>query len=154
MTDHIKNKIFDAKTKIQTFQELTTYELYNVLKARAAVFVVEQKCQYQDMDDIDLRATHVTLTMDNEIVAYARVFRDGQSDTWHIGRVLTILRGQGYGIPLMREAIRVAKEAGAKAVEIDAQSYAIGFYEKVGFQVCSDEYLIDDILHKRMKLLV
>lgn len=148
------NKYPYINLKVQTFDELTTKELYAILKARAAVFIVEQNCQYQDMDDIDFAATHVTLLKDDEIVAYARVFCDGHADTWHIGRVLTVWRGMGYGIPLMNEAIKVAKEAGAKSVEIDAQSYAIGFYEKVGFQVCSDEYLIDGILHKRMKLLV
>lgn len=140
------------EVKIQTFQELTTHELYAILKARAAVFVVEQNCQYQDMDGTDFEATHVTLWNGNEIVAYARVFVEGTSGKWHIGRVLTIRRGMGYGIPLMNEAINVAKEAGAKVVEIDAQSYAIGFYEKVGFCVCSEEYLIDNILHKRMRL--
>lgn len=138
--------------KVQSFHDLTTKELYVILKVRAAVFVVEQKCLYQDMDDIDFTATHVTLLKDDEIAAYARVFCDKHSGTWHIGRVLTVLRGMGYGVPLMNEAINVARRAGAEAVEIDAQSYAIGFYEKVGFQVCSDEYLIDGILHKRMEL--
>lgn len=156
MTTHtIDHKDCSCVTvNVQTFHELTTHELYAILRARAAVFVVEQNCQYQDMDGIDFEATHVTLLDGNEIVAYARVFVEASSGKWHIGRVLTIRRGMGYGIPLMYEAIRVAKEAGAKVVEIDAQSYAIGFYEKVGFRVCSEEYLIDDILHKRMRLLM
>lgn len=149
MTDHSFNNL---KVKVQTFQELTTYELYDILKVRATVFVVEQECQYLDLDGIDFRAIHVTLMVGNEIAAYARVYRDGLSNTWHIGRVLTIRRGQGYGIPLMKEAIKVAKEAGAQIVEIEAQSYAIGFYEKVGFIVCSEEFLLDGILHKRMRL--
>lgn len=60
----------------------------------------------------------------------------------------------GYGIYVMKEAITVAKEHGAKLIEIEAQSYAIGFYEKVGFRVCSDEFLLDGILHKRMRLQI
>lgn len=115
---------------------------------------MEQECPYQDLDDIDFKATHITLLTDNEIVAYSRVFKDTRSDTWHIGRVLITKRNMGYGIYVMKEAITVAKEHGAKLIEIEAQSYAIGFYEKVGFRVCSDEFLLDGILHKRMRLQV
>ena len=144
----------DIQIKVQTFEELTIFELYEILKVRAKVFIMEQECPYQDLDDIDFKATHITLLTDNEIVAYSRVFKDTRSDVWHIGRVLTTKRNMGYGIYVMKEAITVAKEHGAKLIEIEAQSYAIGFYEKVGFRVCSDEFLLDGILHKRMRLQI
>lgn len=144
----------ETKTIVQTFDELTTRDLYEILKVRAAVFVVEQKCSYLDMDDIDFRSTHVTLWRDDKIVAYCRVFKDEEPGAWHIGRVLTTRRKKNHGLQVMQAAIKVAAELGATQVKIEAQSYAIGFYEKLGFQVCSDEFLIDDILHKRMRLQV
>ena len=141
-----------TKTVIQTFDALTTRELYEILKVRSAVFVVEQNCPYQDLDDIDFKATHITLFCDNEIVAYSRVFKSDDSELWHIGRVLTTQRNNHYGLQIMKEAIKVADRLGAKDIEIEAQCYAIPFYEKVGFQVSSDEFMLDGIPHKRMRL--
>lgn len=151
MTQNNRN---ETRTIVQTFDELTTRDLYEILKVRAAVFVVEQRCSYLDMDGIDFRSNHVIIWHDNQIVAYCRVFKDEEPGAWHVGRVLTTQRKKNYGLQVMREAIKVAESLGARTVKIEAQSYAIGFYEKVGFQVCSDEFLIDDILHKRMRLQV
>lgn len=148
MTQDTNNEI---KAIVKTFDELSTRELYEILKVRAAVFVVEQEICYQDMDDIDFRATHVALWAGGQIMAYSRVFKDEEPDAWHIGRVLSTQRNKNYGLRVMQEAIKVAGALGARQIKIEAQSYAIGFYEKVGFEVCSDEFLIDGILHKRMK---
>lgn len=148
-TTNMTNQIF---TYNKTFDELTTHELYEILKARSAVFVMEQNCHYLDMDDVDFDATHVVVMDGNTIVAYSRVYKGDHADAWHIGRVLSTQRNKHYGMKVMQEAIKVAGTLGAKLIEIDAQCYAIGFYEKLGFEVCSDEYLIDGILHKRMQL--
>lgn len=141
------------RTDIKTFKELTTHELYEILKVRAAVFVVEQNCPYQDLDDIDFTSSHVIIRCDDEIVAYSRVFKDDGAGLWHIGRVLTTQRNKHYGILVMRQAIETAQRLGAKTIEIEAQCYAIPFYEQVGFHVSSDEFMLDGIPHKRMKLL-
>ena len=138
--------------EVKTFDQLTTRELYEILKTRAAVFIVEQNCAYQDLDDIDFKSTHIMLYSDGELVAYSRVFKDDESDLWHIGRVLTTQRNKHFGLRIMEEAIRVAKEMDAQLIEIEAQSYAIGFYEQLGFEVSSDEFLLDGILHRRMLL--
>ena len=153
MTQHT-NTVSETKTVVKPFEELTTRELYEILKVRAAVFVVEQEICYQDMDDIDFSATHVALWCDNQIVAYSRVFKDETPGAWHIGRVLTTQRNKNYGLQVMKEAIKVAKILGAEQVKIEAQSYATGFYEKLGFCICSDEFLIDGIWHKRMQLSI
>lgn len=147
---HSKNQA--TKTVIQTFKELTTHELYEILKVRAAVFVVEQNCPYQDLDDIDFKSTHIKIFFGNEMVAYSRVFKSEDSDLWHIGRVLTTQRNKHYGLQVMKESIEVAERLGAKTIEIEAQCYAIPFYEKVGFHVSSNEFMLDDIPHKRMRL--
>lgn len=140
--------------EVRTFDQLTTRELYEILKARAAVFVVEQNCVYQDLDDIDFKSTNIMHYSDGELVAYSRVFKDDESDLWHIGRVLTTQRQKHLGLRIMEEAIRVAKEKGAQEIEIEAQSYALGFYEKLGFEVSSDEFMLDGIPHRRMLLHV
>ncbi len=147
MTADVDNKL---KLTIQSFEELSTSQLYEVLKVRAAVFVVEQECAYQDLDGIDFHSTHVTLWRNHEIIAYARVFKD-DDDLWHIGRVLTTERNHHYGLEVMREAIRVAEENDAKCIEIEAQCYSLGFYEKLGFWVSSDEFMLDGIPHRRMR---
>ena len=137
---------------IKTFDELTTSELYEILKARTAVFVVEQTCPYQDIDGLDPLATHVWLQEDGQLKAYLRVLPK-DADTAHIGRVLTVERGRGYGAQVLKAGIAVARERLKKsAVYIEAQSYATGFYAREGFQIISDEFLEDGIPHVRMLL--
>ena len=142
------------KVVILTFDELTTHELYEILKVRSAVFVVEQNCPYQDLDDIDFYASHITLWFKGAIVAYSRVFKDPDTDTWHIGRVLSTQRNKNYGLQVMKESIKWAETLGAQCIEIEAQCYAIGFYEKVGFHACSEPFLLDGIPHQRMRLQI
>lgn len=137
---------------IKTFDELNTHELYEILKVRSAVFVVEQNCPYQDLDGIDHYACHITLWCEGAIVAYSRVFRDPDTELWHIGRVLSTHRNKNYGLQVMKESIKLAESLGARCIEIEAQCYALGFYEKVGFQVCSEPFLLDGIPHQRMRL--
>lgn len=134
--------------------DLTLDELYALLRLRAEVFVVEQNCPYQDLDGNDQKAVHVYALQDSEVVACLRVFlkKDGNAT---IGRVVTSkkVRGAGLGKALMFEGIRCARKMypGHKCV-IHAQCYAIGFYEKCGFTVCSEEFPEDGIPHKEMMM--
>ena len=134
---------------IKHYNELTADELYDILAARAEVFVVEQNCAYQDLDGIDKNAYHVYYKEDGKIVAYLRVIDKGERlDEVSIGRVISLKRRCGLGSALMREGLRVAKEKfGATKVKIGAQLYAKPFYESVGFQQISGEYLEDGIPH-------
>ena len=134
------------------FDELTTGELYDILRARAAVFVVEQGCVYQDIDGLDRRALHVFLEDGGNIAAYLRAFvcDDG---TVKIGRVLTLERGKGLGDRLIGDAVaEIAKEFSPESIIVDAQCRAAGFYAKQGFEVCSGEFDEDGIPRVRMKL--
>ena len=149
-----KNDHEGIKVVILTFDELTTHELYEILKVRSAVFVVEQNCPYQDLDGIDFYASHITLWREGAIVAYSRVFKESDTGMWHIGRVLSTQRNKNYGLRVMKESIKCVETFGAQCIEIEAQCYAIGFYEKVGFQVCSDPFLLDGIPHQRMRLQI
>ena len=121
----------------KTFHELTIDELYELLRVRSEVFVVEQNCVYQDLDGDDQQSivcpagTHMT-----EI---------------SIGRVITTERGKGYGKQIMLHAIDAAVERfGATLIDIEAQEYAKGFYESVGFKQSSDTFMLDGIPHIRM----
>lgn len=142
------------KITVKRFEELTTEELYEILRIRSEVFVVEQTCIYQDMDGKDKNAWHVYLTDEGEIKAYLRVLDRGVSfDEAAIGRVLTTERGKGYGNHILQAGIDTAREKlGADEIKIEAQVYARGYYEKFGFQKISEEFLEDGIPHIQMLL--
>ena len=89
---------------VKSFDELTTVELYEILKARAAIFVVEQNCVYQDLDDVDYQSLHVFYQEDNRVLAYLRAFYK-EKGVVQIGRVLTMQRGNGWGGKLLHEGL-------------------------------------------------
>lgn len=139
---------------IKRFEELSSEELYEIIKIRVAIFCLEQNCLYQDLDDKDKKAYHVYIKENDKIKAYLRVLDKGISfDEISIGRVLTTERGVGFGNIILKEGIRVAKEKiNADKIKIEAQSYAKGYYEKFGFKQISDEFLEDGIPHIKMIL--
>ena len=134
------------------FRELTVDELYELLRVRAEVFVVEQDCVYQDLDGDDQVSVHLWLTDGGKVVALCRVCPAGtHMEEVSIGRVITTERGKGYGKRIMLEGIKVAQEHfNAKRIEIEAQEYARGFYEQVGFRQSSEPFMLDGIPHIRM----
>ena len=140
--------------KIKHFNELTVEELYQILRLRVSVFVVEQQCAYPEIDDLDQDAIHVWFEDEDGIEAYLRVLDKGvESEHCAIGRVIAVKRRCGLGSRIMREGIRAAKEQfGADAVYLEAQTYARGFYERQGFRQISDEFMLDGIPHVKMLL--
>lgn len=93
------------------FDELTTKELYEILRVRSAVFVVEQTCIYEDIDGLDYESLHVFAEEDGRIFAYLRAFRKpGEENTVQIGRVLTVARGEGLGRKILHEGIGIIRE--------------------------------------------
>ena len=134
------------------FKELTTNELYELLRVRSEVFVVEQNCAYQDLDGDDQKSIHLWLTVEDKVVALARVCPAGTHlKEISIGRVITTERGKGYGKQIMLHAIDAAVEHfGATIIDIEAQEYAKGFYERVGFRQSSDTFILDGIPHIKM----
>ncbi|MBR1575646.1 MAG: GNAT family N-acetyltransferase [Bacteroidales bacterium] len=137
------------------FSELTTQELYEFLRIRNDVFVVEQDCVYQDLDYDDQPAIHLWLTEDDRIVALCRVCPAGTHlEEVSIGRVITTVRGKGYGKQIMLAGIDAAKEHfGAKRIDLEAQEYARGFYQQVGFRQSSEPFMLDGIPHIKMSLV-
>ncbi len=140
--------------RVKRFHELTVNELYDILRLRVSVFVVEQQCAYMETDDLDQAAVHVWLEDENGIEAYLRILEKGvESEHCAIGRVIAAKRRCGYGSRILKEGIRLARELfGETAVYLEAQSYARGFYERQGFRQISGEFLSDGIPHVKMLL--
>ena len=136
------------------FTDLTTRELYEILKARSAVFVVEQNCVYQDIDGMDPESLHVFFEDDGRIAAYLRAFVK-EPGVVQMGRVLTVDRRVGLGGKLLKAGIEEIRERfHPQKIYIEAQSYAIGFYAREGFRVTSEEFLEDGIPHVKMELVL
>lgn len=141
--------------KIKPFEALTVDELYDLLKLRSEIFVVEQNCVYLDLDGKDKIALHLYGEFEGKIVAHARIFKAGISfDNASIGRVVVDAnyRDRKWGHDLMREAITgVLFHFGESKITIGAQLYLKKFYESHGFVQTSEMYLEDDIPHIEMK---
>lgn len=134
----------------KTFDELSKEELFAILRARQDVFVVEQECAYHDIDDIDLSCVHVFAMEGEKLVACLRYFpMEEDPEVIRIGRVLTTVRHRGYGEEIMKYALKTIPE---KRLYLEAQVYAIGFYEEFGFRVDSEPFDEDGIPHVKMRL--
>ena len=142
------------KTTIKKFEALTANELYTILRLRSEVFVVEQDCVYQDLDDKDKKALHVIGWYGNTIVAYTRIFDVKlYFNEASIGRVVVEQkhRSKGFGIDIMNASIdAIKKHYNQTQIKISAQSYLIKFYNKRGFKEQGKPYLEDGIPHTAM----
>lgn len=141
----------------KSFNELTLQELYAVLKLRAAVFVVEQDCVYQDVDGKDPKATHVLGYEANELAAYTRIFKPGDYfEQASIGRVVVdpSHRRKDFGKEIMVASIAFAKANNFPVIKISAQCYLDKFYSDLGFTATGETYLEDGIPHQAMFLVL
>ncbi len=143
---------------LRSFNELSLIELYDMLKLRCAVFVIEQDCNYQDMDDKDQMSYHLIGFEDNKLVACTRILPKGISyPEVSIGRVIVdkTYRGTGAGKDIMKLAIDHAKKIlKADEIVISAQCYLEKFYGDLGFVSEGESYLDDDIPHIKMRLVL
>nr|WP_315144837.1 GNAT family N-acetyltransferase [uncultured Flavobacterium sp.] len=141
--------------KIKDFESLSVNELYDILRLRSEIFVVEQNCVYLDLDGKDKKGLHLIGEFEGKILAYSRLFKPGISfDNASIGRVVVDAnyRDKKWGHELMREAIAgIENHFGESKITIGAQLYLKKFYESHGFVQTSEMYLEDDIPHIEMK---
>ena len=140
--------------KIKPFSKLSTEELYQILKIRQEVFIVEQTCYYLDADGYDQQAVHIWAEKEGEILAYSRVFEPGiKYKEASIGRVLTNpnYRKNNLGKILIRFSINtIEARFRTQSIRISAQDYLLRFYSEFGFQDTGKKYLEDDIPHTEM----
>ena len=138
------------------YEQLTRDQLYAILRLRAEVFVVEQDCVYQDLDDKDQQAIHLLgLTEDGRLAAYTRIVDKGVSypDYASIGRVITapFARGKGLGRPLMKKSIQALFDHyGKQPIKIGAQAHLQAYYGSLGFEGVGEVYDEDGIPHRGM----
>jgi ElaA protein len=146
------------KITVFKYQDLSQERLYEILKLRLEVFVVEQKCAYQDLDNKDEKALHLVGEENNKIIAYTRIFRKGDFfKNSSIGRVLVKkeYRNKDYGRIIMRRSIEKLKEdPKEEKIELSAQKYLLKFYSELGFEKKGEEYLEDNIPHVKMILKI
>jgi ElaA protein len=139
---------------VKSFEELSKLELYKILRLRAEVFIVEQDCVYQDVDDKDQKALHVILKKSDEIIGYTRLFWPGDYfKEASIGRVVISKkeRDNNYGSELMKASIlAISEKMKEKKIKISAQTYLKIFYNNLGFLESGKEYLEDGIPHVAM----
>ena len=136
--------------EVKEWAELSPNEVENIFSLRSEVFVVEQDCVYQDIDGKDQKAKHVLGKKNNEIVAYARIFKPGEYfKEASFGRAVVkkTERGKGVGDELVKNCLEIITE---EEIKISAQSYLKGFYGKHGFKAEGNEYLEDGIPHTAM----
>ncbi|MEC5424651.1 GNAT family N-acetyltransferase [Virgibacillus sp. C22-A2] len=139
------------KWHIKSFNELTNEELYQLIKARIDVFVVEQTCAYPELDNYDQQSIHYFLTINDEVAANVRILpANSKYAEPSIGRVMVVkkYRRKGYAKQIMQKAISyVTTDWGQDKIKIQAQVYLKEFYKDLGFKQVSDSYLEDNILH-------
>ena len=138
--------------EIKEWSELSIKEVENIFSLRSEVFIVEQDCVYQDIDGKDQKAKHVLGKKDNELVAYARIFKSGDYfKEASFGRTVVkkAYRRKKTGHDLVKKCLENMKE---KTIKISAQSYLKSFYSSHGFKAEGKEYLEDGIPHTAMFL--
>lgn len=153
--------ISNINWQVRRFNEFTLEQLYEALKLRIDVFVVEQTCYYPDLDsesnqlDRHPETLHLLGYQDDKLVAYLRILAKGQSYDHYIsiGRVAIAkqARGKGAGHELMAEALKLCRQHfPGQSIKISAQEYLLSFYQHQGFEQVSAMYLEDNIPHVAM----
>jgi ElaA protein len=141
----------EQAVRAAAFADLDGATLYALLKLRHDVFVVEQNCVYPELDGRDTEPATRHLWIEGDTgnpLAYLRVLDD--VDALRIGRVVTApqARGSGLAAVLVRRAVA---DAGGRPVVLEAQTYLVNWYERLGFTRCGDDYIEDGISHTPMR---
>ncbi|MGM0126270.1 ElaA protein [Enterococcus sp. AZ194] len=149
------NQPAELSYHVRTFDELTTAEFFEMIKTRIAVFVVEQNCPYQEVDELDRHSWHTYLGTSEDVQAYTRVYLT--EEAVHIGRVLVkeVYRKQKLGKLIVQSTLDWIKRTFPnQPIVISAQAHLQPFYEAFGFEVTSAVYLEDGIPHIDMVIPV
>lgn len=134
------------------FEELSTRQLYEILRSRAEIFLLRQGIVCQDLDGVDYESLHCFFEDNGRVVAYLRAYLTDAGEV-RIGRVLSLTHGIGLGSRLMKESLCEIKRKWAHApITLHAQTQARGFYEKLGFVASSPVFLEEGVEHITMIL--
>ena len=149
-----------VKYTIKGFDELSAVDIYYILQARSQVFVVEQHCVYQDIDELDFDCLHLVAHMDKTLIGYCRIIPpnvggNGTNPNPRVGRVLVLPDNRHHGVAreIMTRAIKHChSKYGKKPIQIAAQTYLIHFYQSLGFEAVGQPYEEDGLDHIDMIL--
>lgn len=134
------------------FAQLSGEEVYEILKSRSQIFMLEQKILCLDMDDVDYKSYHIFLRDSGRVVAYMRAFFT-EPNTITIGRVLSLSHKKGLGRILMEKGLDfIKKDLKPQKICLHSQTHAKGFYEKFGFTTKGKEFLEEGVPHITMEL--
>ena len=134
------------------FNELSGREVYEILKVRSQVFMLEQGIRCLDMDGVDFDCLHLFFEEQGKILGYLRAFSLDEKGNVKIGRVLTTCRGKGIGRSLMQQVENaLPKYFSGEYIYVDAQKQAVPFYEKCGFACISEEFMEEGVPHIKMQ---
>ena len=136
-----------------TFEDLSSKQLYDILKLRQDIFIIEQDCIYPDMDGSDAVALHLMGYENEKLMAYLRVFEAGiKFDEASIGRIVIPMdkRGTGLGEELVAEGIKRVENGSSVPIRIEAQAHLDKFYTRLGFVAEGEIYPVDGIDHIQM----
>ncbi len=139
--------------KAKFFDGLTTRELYEIVRARTQIFLLEQRIICQDFDGVDYDSLHCFLEEEGKVVAYLRAYPTETDGVIKLGRILSVTHRIGLGTRLLREAIPVIRKTmNCQVMTLHAQKHAQGFYERLGFVASSPDFLEEGIPHVSMIL--
>jgi len=141
---------------LSSFEELSNLQLYEILKLRSEVFVVEQECAYQDLDGLDQSSLHLCQWDGIKLLAYTRLLSPGMDfeDASAIGRIITSpsVRRKGFGRPIIERSIEECEKRWPRTpIKIHAQTYLLDFYREFGFKPYGEEFLEDGLPHYFME---
>ena len=138
--------------QIKAFSDLSSAELYEILKARFQVFTLEQNIRYLDEDNTDYIATHFAIRKKGLVLAYARLFPDKTKGVFCVGRMLTIERNKGYGKYIINQIVTEVLRRGGTTLRMHAQTQVVLFYERLGFHTVGDIFIEAGIPHVAMEM--
>jgi ElaA protein len=146
----------EITTEWRHFDELTTGELYDLLRFRQSIFVVEQRSPYPDLDGLDRGAWHLLARLESELIGYLRLTaKPGPPPLLRIGRVAVAvhLRRQGLGGTLVQEALRlIGEHYPGVDVALGAQAHLVPFYQGFGFETSGEPYDDFGVSHIEMRM--
>lgn len=139
---------------LSSFDQLSTCELYEILRAHADVFTAEEHILYPDADGQDYDCLHVfSMDTNGTVTSYLRMLRKNDEDAViQLGRVLTRVHRTGLGTRLLKASMNAAATyLDAQELYIESQKHAVGFYRKAGFDVTSGDFMEAGIVHVQMR---
>ena len=143
------------QSTIKPYNDLSKDQFFDILKLRIEIFVVEQCCYYQELDNEDKEAFHVSIYNDGIIVAVGRIIPNLHNKEVKIGRIAVKMehRKKGLAYKMMKDIMNfISKKYKNFSVLLSAQTYLIEFYQSFGFKEIGYTYLEDGIEHINMVL--